>query len=326
MRSVIRLFILPAIAVAMLGADKAVPKANGILWQDPSDIAQRDLIYGQGGKKHAPGSKFTFDKEDLKGTNPKFSVKDEDGTKWKVKLGVEAKPETAATRLVWAVGYTTNEDYLVPKLTVQGLPDHMKRGDKLRQADGSFADARLKRSSKDEGKDDEVWKWRQNPFTGTRELDGLRVLMALINNWDLKNVNNAVYDTKEGKLYIVSDLGASFGTTGESWSHERSKGNLEQYRKSKFISKVTPEYVSFGTPSRPAPIFIFNPHEFFSRVHMEWIGHKIPRNDVKWITEQLSKLSAAQIRDAFRAAGYSPEDVEGFAAIVEKRIAALKEL
>ncbi len=47
---------------------------------------------------------------------------------------------------------------------------------------------------------------------------------------------------------MVSDLGASFGTTGESWSHERSKGNLQQYRKSKFISKTTPEYVSFGTP------------------------------------------------------------------------------
>jgi len=327
MRISILWFLSAALASLAAGADKATPAGPGIFWRDPSDIAQRDLIYGQGGKKHAPtqNAKFTFDKEDLKGTNPKFSVKDADGTKWKVKLGVEAKPETASARLVWAVGFTTNEDYFLPKLTVDGVPEHLKRGNNLKQADGSFANVRLKRSEKGEEKGG-IWKWRDNPFEGSKELDGLRVMMALINNWDLKDDNNATYDTEQGKLYIVSDLGASFGTTGESWTHTRSKGNLEQYRKSRFISKATPEYVSFGTPSRPAPIFIFNPHEFFSRVHLEWIGHKIPRDDVKWMAQELSKLSPEQIRDAFRAAGYSPEEVEGFAGVVEKRIAALREL
>ena len=47
---------------------------------------------------------------------------------------------------------------------------------------------------------------------------------------------------------------------------------------------------------------------------------------VKWMAQELSKLSPEQIRDAFRAAGYSPEEVEGFAGVVEKRIAALREL
>ena len=325
---VIHLFVLMSGATTVLAADKAVPTSAGILWREPADMASRDLIYGAGGKEHAPGitSKFTFDKEDLKGTNPKFSVKDDSGTKWKVKLGVEAKPETAAARLVWAVGYSTNEDYFLPKLTVQGLPAHLKRGDNLKQPDGSFADVRLKRSVKSEDKEDATWKWRENPFTGTREFDGLRVMMALINNWDLKDANNAIYDTTDGKLYMVTDLGASFGTTGESWTHERSKGNLKEYRRSKFITHVTPEYVSFGTPSRPAPIFLFNPHEFFSRVHLEWIGHKIPRDDVRWMAQELSRLTPNQIRDAFRAAGYSDQDVEGFAGVVEKRIAALREL
>jgi hypothetical protein len=310
-----------------MGADKVATPGAGILWREPTDIAARDLIYGIGGKKHAPATntRFTFDKEDLKGTNPKFSVKDADGTKWKVKLGVEAKPETAATRLVWAVGYSTNEDYFLPKLLVDGLPEHLKRGQKLEQADGSFLNARLKRSLKHEEKGD-IWKWRDNPFENTREFDGLRVMMALINNWDLKDVNNATYDTDEGKLYMVTDLGASFGTTGESWTHERSKGNLQEFRKSKFITKTTATYVSFGTPSRPAPVFLFNPHEFFSRVHMEWIGHRIRREDVRWIAAELAKLSPQQIRDAFRAAGYSNEEVEGFAQVVERRIAALQEL
>jgi hypothetical protein len=40
----------------------------------------------------------------------------------------------------------------------------------------------------------------------------------------------------------------------------------------------------------------------------------------------LSRLSNRQIEDAFRAAGYSPEEVAGFSRIVESRIAALGEL
>src|SRR5690242_14554175 len=84
------------------GAETA--RIETILWQDPIDIASRDLYYGLGGKRHQPRGKFTFVKEDLSGSNPKFSVKDADGVKWKVKLGAETRPETAASRIVWALG------------------------------------------------------------------------------------------------------------------------------------------------------------------------------------------------------------------------------
>ena len=50
--------------------------------------------------------------------------------------------------------------------------------------------ARLKRYLEGEEKNG-TWKWKDNPFTGTREFNGLRVMMALINNWDLKDVNNS---------------------------------------------------------------------------------------------------------------------------------------
>ena len=312
-------FLVAAAAAFLQAADKTVPAAAGSLWVDPADITSRNLIYGSGGKEHAPGpnARFTFVKEDLDGTNPKFVVRDGDGVKWKVKLGVEAKPETASSRLLWAAGYYTNEDYLLPRLLVDGMPDQLKRGEDMKKADGSFLNVRMKRYLKHEEKAGN-WKWSDNPFTGTRELDGLRVMMALINNWDLKDVNNAIYDTGEGKVYLVSDLGASFGTTGESWTHERSKGNLEQYAKSKFITKTTPEYVNFGDASLPAPIFAFNPHEFFSRAGEEKIERRIPREHAKWIAEELAKLSPEQLRDAFRAAGYSAEDVNAFAGIVER--------
>jgi hypothetical protein len=40
----------------------------------------------------------------------------------------------------------------------------------------------------------------------------------------------------------------------------------------------------------------------------------------------LARLTPQQIRDAFRAAGYQPNDVDGFAKLVEKRIAVLNQL
>ena len=303
-----------------------------VLWRNPVDIRSRDLFFGPGGKEHAPHTVFTFIKEDLHGTSPKFDVRDENGVKWRVKLGAEARPETVATRLVWAVGYSTNEDYFMPVLRVEGMPLHLHRGQNLVGPEGTLHNVRLKRYLKGEKKVGD-WAWRKNPFTGTRELNGLRVMMALINNWDLKDNNNSVYEERsdEGsrgreQLYMVSDLGASFGTTGRSWTQALSKGNLRSYSHSRFITKVTDHYVDFNVPTRPAMIYVFDPPEFTSRLRLRWIGKHIPRSDARWIGQLLAQLSPDQVRDTFRAAGYTPEEVEGFAKVVEKRIAELNRL
>ena len=298
-----------------------------LLWRQPNDIASRNLFYGPGGEKDAPHSTFTFVKEDLNGTNPKFVVRDENGVKWKVKLGVEARPETVATRLVWAVGYPADEDYFMPELRVQGMPRHLHRGQNLVGPDGSMQNVRLKRYLEGNEKIGD-WRWRKNPFSGTRELNGLRVMMALINNWDLKDANNAVYLSKRSheKIYLVSDLGASFGTTGRSWTATMGKGNLGSYEHSKFIGRVTPQYVNFDVPTRPALDIIFKPKDFIERLEMRWIGKDIPRADVEWIGQLLAQLSPAQVQDAFRAAGYQPAEVQAFSKVVEARIAALNDL
>src|SRR5580704_18026799 len=102
--------------------------AGAVLWQDPGNIASRDLYYGPGGETDQPHGPFTFEKEDLDGSNPKFVVRDRDGVKWKVKLGTEARPETVASRIVWAVGYFTDEDYFLPDFKVQEMPRHLHRG------------------------------------------------------------------------------------------------------------------------------------------------------------------------------------------------------
>jgi hypothetical protein len=299
------------------------------LWREPKDIAAENLLYGTGGKEHEPKGPFTFLKEDLEGSNPKFDIRDENGVKWKLKLGAEARPETVASRFVWAMGYHTDEDYFVPELTVGGLPAHVHRGQKLIGPDGVMHHARLKREG--DGKKEENWRWRDNPFNGTRELDGLRVMMAVINNWDLKDENNAVREIQrptdgDKRVYEVSDLGASFGSEGLALTHKQSKGNLKAYENSKFIKKEGPEFVDFNVPRRPALVVLVNPHEFFSRMGLRSIGRHIPRQDALWIGQMLGQLSNEQIRDAFRAGGYSGEELEGFTAEFEKRVAELKKL
>jgi hypothetical protein len=322
-------------AMAWEKKDKAASESGEItgapvLWREPGDIASRNLLDGSGGKEHAPSGVMTFVKEDEAGTNPKFVVKDESGVKWKLKLGAESKPEPVAARFVWAVGYFTPDDYYLPTVQVKNLPEHVKRGQKWIDPDGTMRDVRLKRYNEGEKKIG-IWEWRHNPFTDTRELNGLRVIMAVINNWDLKDANNAIFREKHSEqgpevVYMISDLGATFGTTNFEPNHEKAKGNLESYEKSKFLHKVDGEFVDFDNPSRPSKIVAFNPKEFVSRTNLEWIGRHIPAADAKWIGTLLAKLTPEQIRDAFRAGGYSAEDVEAFAVVVESRIAELNKL
>ena len=307
------------------GAPAAVAVASHeLFWRDAGDISSRDLFYGPGGKDHQPNGPYTFVKEDLNGSNPKFVVKDRDGIKWKVKLGVEARPETSATRFVWAAGYFATEDYFLPQMQVAGMPAHLHRGQKLVLPGGVVQNVRVKRE--DEKKEGD-WKWRQDPFTGTREWYGLRVLMAVINNWDLKDVNNSVYqDGDSQKVYLVSDLGASFGTTHLAWPLWKAKGDPGSYERSKFIVRTTTETVDFGVPGRPEFVYLIHPRDYFSRIHMEWLARKIPRKDCRWMGRLLSRLSHSQIEDAFRAAGYSAQEVQEFATVVERRIAELSQL
>jgi hypothetical protein len=320
-------FLRPHAMAEMHAAAAAIAHPTAILWKNPADIRSRNLYYGPGGKEDQPKEPLTFLKEDLGSTNPKFEVRDGNGIKWKIKLGIEARPETVATRLMWAVGFVTNENYFLPEAKVEDMPRRLKRGQKLVGTNGDIRAVRLQRPLC--GKKISIWSWKHNPFTGTREFNGLRVMMALLNNWDLKDVNNAIYTDCEKpgtELYEVSDLGASFGRSGESYTAGMSKNNLREYRRSKFISKVTPDYVSFNFPTRLPYLYVFRFPLFFSHLRQRWIGHHIPRSDAKWIGSWLAELSPEQIRDAFRAAGYSPAQVEAYATTVEARIAELKRL
>ena len=325
--SILVLAVLPSGAIARQ-RDAGARKADAAtfpdrIWRDPGDMASLDLIDGAGGKAHAPdlAGTFTFVKEDLAETSPKFEAVDAQGVAWKVKLGEEAKPETAATRFLWAAGYFVDEDYYVAELPVAGLPK-LQRGQAFASG-GIVHGVRLERKLVGVKKLGN-WDWFHNPFTGQRELNGLRVMMSLLNNWDLKKVNNSIDAVDGERRYVVSDAGATFGNTGNAMT--RSKSVPDDYERSKFISKTTPDFVDFVLHSRPFFLGAVEVSNYSERTKMEGITRHIPRADAKWLGQRLSKLSDEQIRDGFRAAGYGAADVDRLATTFRQRIAALEAL
>ncbi|MCI0719715.1 MAG: hypothetical protein L0338_12215 [Acidobacteria bacterium] len=291
-----------------------------VLWRLPENVASRDLFFGPGSKDRQPQGPFMFVEEVKSGTNPKFEVQDAKGVVWRVKLGEEARPETAATRLVWALGYFADEAYLVPEMVVRGLKE-LSRGQDLVSPGGVIRAARLERKNPAQKKLGD-WKWKKNPFVGTRELDGLRVLMALMNNWDLKPSNNAIYDAGVELRYLVNDLGGTFGRTGSNFT--RSKGDLSDYAQSKFIKRVSGKGVDFVLDNRPFFLTAVYLPYYLDRSEMEDVGEDIPLPHVEWIAYYLNQLSQSQLEAAFRAAGYSPQEVAAFVAATQRRIGELR--
>lgn len=302
----ILLFLLTGLMSGTPGAPKGGSKAEkpalgaapAVLWREPTDIQSRNLFYGPGGPDHQPHGKLSFIEEKFNGVNPKFDVHDEDGTRWGVKIGEEARPETAATRLVWAVGYFTNEDYYLPQLNISG-DMNLKRGGTLSHST-RLKNLRLKRHNKDE-RQIKDWGWDNNPFVGTKELNGLKIMMELICNVDLKSANQHVYDVNGAEQrYVAADLGSSFGMAGKTMFY--TKGVLKDYQSKPLIKNAGPEFIDF------------------------WRFKHIPREHAKWIGNYLTQLSDEQIKDAFRAAGFSPTEVEGFARKVRDKINELVDL
>ena len=259
----------------------------------------------------------------MEGTSPKFDVEDEQGVRWRVKLGQEPQSETAATRLLWAAGYFVDEDYYLRGTQSDGYAEVAPWRELSSPRTARFTERAWNASSK-EVKKLGNWDWFDNPFLDQQKLNGLRVMMSLLNNWDLKEINNSVYEVDGERRYLVSDAGATFGNTGNTIT--RSKSELKGYTDSKFIEKAGPDFVDFVMHSRPFILAAVDVPNYRERTRMEQVTKHIPRADARWLGHRLSMLSEEQIRDCFRAAGYTPEEVTVYAETVRKRIAELDAL
>jgi hypothetical protein len=285
-------------------AKKPMPAGAPVMWREPTDIASRDLFLGSGGEAGKPDlSRVTLIEKVESGFSEKYRVRDAAGREWVAKVSREAQSEAAAVRLLWAVGYVTELTYLAPSVSIAGTPK------------GTYENVRFEGRSKDVKRLD-PWLWDKNPFVGKREFQGLKVMMLLLNNWDIKDDNNGILHvvTPEGQSelhYIVSDLGATFGKIGSGplWALKRSRNDPQDYAESKFVDHVHKDRVFFHYGGKKQDVF-----------------EDISVGDVQWITALLSRLSDQQISDAFRAANYTQEEIATLTAAVRARINELVKL
>ena len=299
MRTKIHLYAILLIALAAATA-QAQKQGTGkaVLWE-AVDASTLDLYAGPGGEAMRPNlSRIQFIEEETGGHNKKYRVKDGSGRTWVVKLGIEAKPETAAVRLLYGLGYKTEINYFVPKVTIPGK--------------GTFEDVRFE-ARPDNVKRLEEWKWKTNPFVGTKELQGLKMMMVFMNNWDVLDLQNKVLQVGNEQHYIVSDLGRTFGRLGNNnfpliYRMGRRTGSAGHYTETDFIDKVDEGEVKLAYKGKNRGLF----DEGFTV------------EDAAWLADRFQSLSDKQIADAFRAANYSPEEIDVFVEAVRRRINELE--
>ncbi|MDQ6759622.1 MAG: hypothetical protein M3Z32_07125 [Acidobacteriota bacterium] len=284
-----------------------------------------NLVWGVGGEENQPEPPFQFVQEELSGTTPKVKVKDGKGTTWVVKFGEEAKPTVFASRLLWACGYTVQVEYLIPHGQIAGVPG-LKRAGSFLKKDGAFSDGRFElRADHPKFISDHSWAWNSNPFQGTPELNGLKILVMLLSNWDTKDARDM---TRSGELdsnvalfedsgpdgprylYFVSDWGASLGKWGGVSS--RSKGDCKGYaaQTRDLVQGSEKGVVRWG----------------YSGKHNDDIVKNIRVTDVQWLLQYLGRITDEQLRRGLAASGDTPEEMDCYVRSIRQRITQLQAL
>jgi len=307
-------------AASPVGQKSPEPPAEGLklIWHAPPPMTASDWYWGPGGKEQAPVSPFQFLKEDLNGTSPKVKVQDARGATWTVKFGHEVHSDTFAPRVAYAAGYFVEPTYFVREGVIQAAHD-LKRAKPFISRTGKFQYARFKKHDEDAlGKaEDYGWSWRGNPFAGSHELNGLKVVMLLTSNWDGKDAtdktsNTSVFFRKADTayLYVFTDWGSTMGKWGGYFTRDKwdCSGYAGQTRK--LVKGVKGDQVVWG----------------FSGKHMQDLTQGIHVDDVRWIVPYLSRFTDDQISEGLAASGASPEQIKTFTRAVQERIHELEQI
>ena len=319
------LILLAAFVGSAAPPRKAFPpplQGTQTLWRNPGQVEAKDMVDGSGGRGLRPVGPFTFVKEDPSGTTPKVTIRDARGRVWSAKWGEEVHSDVFASRLAWAVGYVTEATYYVPQGIILGVEHKsLKRAGKYIGPQGEFREARLQlRSQPDKFLKDYNWSWSYNPFMGTPQLDGLKIMVLLTSNWDNKDArdedggNTGIYQHISGRnqsfLYFIQDWGASMGRWGHAAT--RSKWDCIGYddESRHFVKGVKDGFVDWG----------------YSGKHTNDATRNIPIAHVQWLMQYLGRITDRQIVMALRASGATEGEEACYLRSVRQRINQLQSL
>ena len=257
-------------------------------------------------------------KENLGGTNPKVDVRDARSAKWTVKFGGEVHTEVFASRLLFAAGYATEPVYYVAQGSIEGVTG-LRRAKGFVTKDGRFRNARFKlRDESLQYADEYTWSWVENPFLGSHELNGLRILMMLVSNWDAKDgrdaagSNTAVFRRRGSEpaeyVYAMTEWGASLGSWGGFFQRDRWDAAAYERQTRDFVQGVKDGKIVWG----------------YTGKHGEDITAGITPEDSRWLLSCLSGITTEQLQAGLKASGASPAYVERFSRAIRQRITQLE--
>lgn len=310
-KAVTRVVIL-AVLLPMAAAATACQRAIKSTLADPPSNAQlaelwvepepnRDLFWGVGGKALAPDPNGRYTVIEIKrgGFSRGYTVTGpgKREREWSVKFPPEASTEVVASRLFWGVGYHQPPIYYLAEWHAEKAPSpNPQLPARFREKDPDLAGL----------ESETLWSYYENPFVGTRQLNGMLVLHAMIGNSDLKDEQNALYTLKQplegaARWYVARDLGQSFGRSGV---FDPPRGDPDAFESSGFIRGVVNGKVRLHYSGRHKALF-----------------ENITPADVRWICDRLAALSDDQLQAAFRAGGYPPSLSERFIRRLKQKIA-----
>jgi hypothetical protein len=296
---------------------RRLSSVSHVLWRDPGDPAARDIVAGPGGPDCSPAPPFQFAEEHSSGSQPCIAVVDARQRRWRVKWGPEVNSETFAVRIAWACGYFAETTHFVPEGKIEGATNLQRAASCLDQH-GRFRSARfeLEDAAVKKHFEEHSWAWNDNPFLGSRELQGLKILVMLLSNWDTKDrrdvargSNTAIFEQpiaggREAR-YLITDWGGSMGSWGSNivtrgrWDAASFAAQTPQ-----FVSAVEERVVKFG----------------YTGQRTEDVATGITPEDVRWLCKYLGKLTDRQLDAALRESGATDEEREQFRTALRERI------
>jgi len=292
------------------------------LWRDPGPLTAADLRFGPGGPDGVPVAPFTFVEEHFAGSQPCVAVRDARERLWRVKWGHEVRPESFAARFVHACGYFAEVTHYIEEGAIDGAQG-------LSRARACIGDDRRFHEARFELEDRSVrmffgehsWSWNDNPFVGTPQLSGLKIITMILSNWDTKDrrdvargSNTAIFEHRVSPFgrearYLITDWGGAMGKWGTSvisrgrWDPDGFEAQTPQ-----LVTGVEDGIVQFGyVGQRTADV-----------------AYDIPVEHVAWFYERAKQLTEPLLREGLLASGATNEEASRFARALLERIRQLE--
>jgi hypothetical protein len=161
----------------------------------------------------------------------------------------------------------------------------------------------------------------KHPFVGTPELNGLKIVLMLVSNWDNKDARDRERGSNTGILeyrvnghlewrYFVTDWGGSMGRCGKVFTREKWDCRGFSDQTPGFVKGIKDGHIEWG----------------FIGQHSRDTKDDITISNVKWLLKYLGGISDRQIVVGLQASGATPAEVQCFSKALRLRIDQLKSL